>query len=231
MRFILSSVVLLFVFAACQNRKQASANDDASMDKVFCDYRIWGEEGKADATLRLQYKMGDGNGDAIAWQPPAKVLLDGVEIKADSSRFTGAYYELIKPAEALRGKHRIVFSDEEGKEHKEQFDFVPFSLSEEIPQTLRRKPLQIKLAGIPNSVQSVRLVMTDTSLYSRGINETVTLQNGFLNITEQQLDDLINGPVMMEIYLEEERPIKGDARTGGMLSIAYSLKRELVLTD
>lgn len=230
MRYIVFSFVLLLVLAACQNKKKASA-DDASADKIFCDYRIWGEEGKADATLRLQYKTGDEDGDAITWKPPSKVLLDGVEIKADSSRFTGTYYELIKPVEALRGKHSIVFLDEEGKEHKVNFNFVPFSLAEEIPETLTKKPQQIKLTGIPSSAQSIRLVMTDTSLYSSGINESVILQDGIVNITEQQLANLTTGPVVLEIFLEEDRPIKGDSKTGGVLSVTYGLKRELVLND
>jgi len=230
MRYTHFFVVLLLVLASCQNRKKGSVND-VSEDRVFCDYRIWGEDGRANATLRLQYKTGDENGDAITWAPPAKVLLDGAEIKPDSSRFTGAYYELIMPVEALSGKHTIAFLDDEGNEHKENFDFATFSLAEEIPETVERKSQQIKLRGIPNSIQSIRLVMTDTSLYSRGLNEPVQINDGTVTITQQQLANLTTGPVMLEIYLEDDRPIKGDAKTGGTFSIAYGLKRELLLAD
>lgn len=229
MRYFLFSFTMLTLLVACKNAK--TNKKEASAETIYYDYRIWGEEGRDDVTVRLQYKSGGEEGEPIAWSLPTKVLFDGVEIKIDSSRFTGAYYELIKPVEKVRGKHSIVFVDEHGKERREDFNFEPFSLEKNLPETIKRIPFQIKLANFPDTLTSIRLVMTDTSLHSAGVNEEMLIENGIINITEQQLANLTKGPVVLEIYKEEERPIRDTPAVDGKLSMTYGIKREFELTD
>lgn len=229
MRYFLFSFALLSIVVSCQNKK--SGKKEATAENIYCDYRIWGEEGRGEGTLRLQYKMDDDEGEAIAWEPPAKVLFDGAEIKADSSRFTGPYYELIKPVEELSGNHSIAFIDPKGKEHRDSFRFEPFSLATKMPERLGRKPFQLRLTNFPDTPTLVRLVMADTSLYSEGVNEEMRIENGTVNITEQELRKLMNGPVILEIYREEEKPIRGNSGMGGKFSMTYGIKREFELTD
>jgi hypothetical protein len=124
------SITLLLTILSCQNK--GPGQKDAPAETIFFDYRIWGEEGREEATLRLQYRWGE-EGDAFAWRPPAKVLFDGGELKADSTRFTGPYYEVIKPVEELSGDHYISFVDSSGKERRDSFRFEPFSLATEMP--------------------------------------------------------------------------------------------------
>jgi len=39
------------------------------------------------------------------------------------------------------------------------------------------------------------------------------------------------GPVVLELYLEQERPLKQHTTAGGKISITYGLKKEFDLTD
>jgi hypothetical protein len=73
--------------------------------------------------------------------------------------------------------------------------------------------------------------MADTSLRSEGVNEEMRIENGILTITEEAFSRLTNGPVILEIYREEERPLRGNPKTDGKLSMTYGIKREFELTD
>lgn len=219
----------LLIIVSCKNKN--ADKKEADPKNIYRDYRVWGEEGRDEATLRLQYKKGDEEGDAIALEAPAKVLFDDAEIKADSSHFTGPYYELVKPIDEFSGSHNILYVDPVGKEHRDSFRFEPFSLVEEIPERLTRKSFQLKLANFPGTSTLIRLVMADTSLSSEGVNEEMRIENGIVNITEQELAKLSNGPVILEIYREEEKPIQGSSGKSGKLSMTYGIKREFELTD
>jgi hypothetical protein len=54
---------------------------------------------------------------------PASVSLDGKEIPADSSKLTGAFYEVMDPVNNFSGNHSIVFTDVNKKKYEEEFSF------------------------------------------------------------------------------------------------------------
>lgn len=198
-------------------------------ERLFFDYQVSAEEGQEDATLRLQYKLGDENGEALALEKPAKVLLDGEEIAADSSRMSGTYYELIRPLESLKGRHTIVFVDKEGKKYRQDFSFEPFTLAEELPEKIQKRPFTIRLQNFPPSAETVRLVLTDTSLYSAGVNEDLQVKSGEIRIDDAMLGNLTAGPISLEISYEKEEPIRHSANAGGRLLLTYSLRRQFEL--
>lgn len=201
----------------------------AAPKSVYYDYRIWGEEGSDEATLRLQYKAEGEEGEPVAWAPPAKVLLNNEEIKADSSNFTGAYYEVTKPVNAFAGEQEILFVDEYNKEHRERFSFEPFTLAEELPETLKNEPFQIRLQNFPQTATPVRVVMVDTSLQSVGVNEEVMAKEGIIQITARHLARLTPGPVTLEIFWEEEKPLNQGTGAGGKFIMTYGLRRSFNL--
>lgn len=216
------------LFTACQNA-ETGRRDAPDEEHLFFDYQVSAEEGREDATVRLQYKLGDESGEALALEKPAKVLLDGKEIAADSSRLSGTYYELIRPLEELKGRHSIVFIDEEGKEYRQEFTFEPFALAEELPESISKRPFTIRLQNFPPAAETVRLVMTDTALYSTGVNEDLQVENGEIHIDKAMLDHLIAGPISLEISREKEEPIRHGAKAGGRLLLTYSLRRQFEL--
>jgi hypothetical protein len=228
MRYLLFCSFFLPWLTSCQN-DEVGRNNAAEEDGLYYDYQVSAEEGREEATMRLQYKDGDENGETLAMEKPAKVLFDGAELAADSSRFTGTYYELIKPVAELSGGHSIVFIDAKGGEHKVEFSFQLFSLVEELPGRMPARPFTIHFSDFPSSPTTVRVVMTDTSLQSAGVNEELLVEEGTLTIDESLLNHLTEGPVTMEISREEIQPIQTLAGEKGRLLLSYALRRQFEL--
>lgn len=196
---------------------------------IYYEYQIWAEEGREDVTVRLQFKTGGEEGEAFTPEESV-VLLDGKPVKSDSSRFNGPYYELVVPLTTFGGRHTIVFIDKDKKENKNEFRFTPFSLTDELPETIKRGPFSIQLKDLP-SPATIRLVMADTSLRSRGVNEKLMVSNGVVNVTEEQLTNLANGPVTLEIYKEDEKPLTNGSEGRGKISITYAIRRQFELIN
>ncbi len=217
--------------ASCLNNAEIGSAKDVDPKSIYYDYTVSGEEGSDDATMMLQYRFGGRNGTTLVLDSPAKVLVDGVQIKVDSAKLTGAFYELIKPAASFNGNHTILFTDRDGKEHKEEFSYRPFALANELPEKIKRQPFTIKLNGFDTGQALVRLVMMDTAFKTRDVNMEVYVESGQLRIDSMQLANLKNGPINLELYREEERPLKQPSKEGGRLQITYSLKRQFELID
>src|ERR1700686_4421451 len=119
------SVVLLFLssiilFSSCGSNEIGNGKD-VNPQTIYFDYKIWGEEGKDDIVVLLQYRFGGVNGATLLLEDPSKVEFDGELIKTDSSRMTGAFYEVMKPVKDFTGPHTIVFTDVNKKQYKEEF--------------------------------------------------------------------------------------------------------------
>jgi hypothetical protein len=227
--FSLFLFLSLLLFLSC-NSNEIGSTKDVNPETIYFDYKLWGEEGNDDITLMLQYRYAGKNGTTLVLDEPAKVELDAVEIPADSSTLTGAFYEVIKPVKEFSGKHVIVFTDANNKQYKEEFSFSPIELRTSLPATIRRDNLVFELEGL-EPLDYVRVILNDTSFTSEGINRVDTVHNGRVIISRSDLKDLVNGPVHIELYRESERLIKDATREGGKLSITYGIKRDFQLAD
>lgn len=219
--------VICFLMIACKNKDKAR-DKSVSYDKEYFDYTITAEEGGPYATCMFQYKKGglDGNAINIA---PGKVELDGQNLEGDSAGLSGYYYEVQKPIDSFSGKHTIVFTNPDDEQYKEEFEFSPFTLAEGLPQKISRKPFVIRLKNFPKTKTPLRLLLLDTAFESQGFNDIVPVVNGELSITTAILNTLKKGPINLELYMEEERPLQQHTSAGGRLSITYGLKREFEL--
>lgn len=223
---ILISTSILLLSSCTSN--EIGNSEDVNPDAVFFDYEIWAEEGRDNVTVKLQYRMGGPNGTTLVLNDPSKVELDGEEIKLDSAKFSGAYYEVEKPLASFTGNHSIVFTDLNNKDYTEEFEFAPFFISPDVPAVLRRSDLVFNLKGL-EPVEYIRVILTDTSFTSRDINDIDTVKNGKLIISAERLSALKNGPIDLEFNKEFERLVRNGTKEGGMLSITYRLKREFEL--
>ncbi len=203
---------------------------DIKPAEIYFDYQVWGAEGDDDISVLLQYRLEDAGGSTLVLDEPAKVELDGQEIKVDSSKMTGAYYEVLKPLKEFTGKHDIVFTDLNKKQYREEFSFQPISLLTKVPEIVQRRNLNFQLDGL-DSVDYVRVLLNDTSFTSEGINRIDTVKNGLIILTKNDLKKVVNGPVYLELYKEENKPVKNGTIAGGQLSVSYGLRREFVLKD
>ena len=199
-------------------------------ESIWFDYKISGVEEGENITVLLQYRFGGANGPTLVLEEPSKVELDRTLIKGDSSKMTGAFYEIVKPADEFIGEHQIVFTDVNEKQYKEEFQFQPFLLITEIPDTIRRTDLLMELQGLAED-DYVRVLLTDTSFTGVGIHRLDTIKNNRLVISETDLGKLINGPIHLELIRENERSVKEKTGEGGRISITYGLRRTFFLQD
>jgi len=223
------TAVASLIFTSCTSNEIGS-NKDVNPESVYFDYRVWGDESKDDMTVFLQYRFSGPGGTTLVLEKPAKVELDGKEISADSSRLSGAYYEVTMPVKDFIGRHSIAFTDLDGKQYKEDFDFQPITLKTNIPEKVRRNDLVFDIAGL-DPVDYVRVLLTDTSFASPDINKIDMVRNGRVIISKKDLQNVVNGPVYLEFYKEENKPLKEVTKEGGNLYFSYGLKRDFSLQD
>ncbi len=221
--------LLLFFFFACTD---TGIGEEKNVDpeRIYFDYKILGEENNELITVLLQYRLGSQQGISLPISKPGKVELDGATIEADSALMSGAFYELQIPTQDFTGKHTISFTDINGKNYKEEFEFAPFTLVTEIPDTIQRNDITLQFEGLKKS-DLLRIILIDTAFYTDDINDIDTVRDGQLIITANRLRKVKSGPLTLQIFKEEERPIKNRTKAGGMLSISYGLKREFELKD
>jgi len=229
LRYSIYFIYPIYLLLSC-NSNEIGNSKDVNPDAVYFDYKIWGEETYDNITIYLQYRMGGKNGTTLMLDSPAKVELDGEEIKVDSAGLTGAFYEIDRPVESFAGKHEIVFTDLNKKQYRESFEFSLLKLKTTLPAEISRGDLAFDLEGVRNN-DRVRVVATDTSFNSRDINEIDTVKNGRVILRLDQLRNLVNGPVTLQLSAESEKSIKKGTKEGGRISISYMIQREFVLKD
>jgi hypothetical protein len=232
MNRIMKSAVLFLgmtlILMACTNRDKISSN--RNYDQIYFDYHVSAEEGDENATCVFQFKNGSIEGAAVDIDP-ATVQLDGQELKTDSAKLSGYYYESRRPIGAFKGKHAVVFTTPGDKEYKNNFEFTPFTLKEELPETVKREPFVIELQDFPATERSVRLLLLDTAFESKAFNDMVPVLNGRIHIDDAILSTVKNGPINLELYLERERRLEQTTQAGGRISITYGLRREFELVE
>jgi hypothetical protein len=226
--FLFSASVVLLC-ASCTSNEIGNSKD-VNPESIYFDYRVWGDEEAGYITTRLQYRFAGPSGTTLLLASPSKAELDGVAIKADSSKMNGAYYEVTKPVKEFTGRHSIVFTDRDGKQYKEEFSFQPISLKDKLPAAIKRGDLSFDLNGLAPE-DYVKVMLTDTVSFSEGIDRLDTIKNGHIVITKEDLKKLASGHIVFEISKEDEKRIKNGTREGGKISIAYEVRREFELKD
>jgi hypothetical protein len=227
--FLTTTSILTMLLYSCTSNEIGDSKD-VNPDAIYFDYKVWAEEGKEDVSVMLQYRFAGANGTTLVLNDPAKVELDGQAVPADSSKMTGAFYEVTKSLTEFTGKHKIRFTDINKKQYEEEFSFQPFKLNTEIPAIVSRGELVFDLNGL-NAVDYIRIFARDTAFESNDINRIDTVRNGRITITLADLDNLVNGPINIEFYKEDERPVKNGTKEGGRIAITYGLKREFELKN
>lgn len=218
-------IILLFPLILVSCGPDRKTNIDPA--DAWFDYMVWGDEESGTITVKLQYHANGPNGENLPLAEGGSVKFDGQPVKSDTAGFNGTYYEVIKPLAEFGGKHTIAVGSAEGTQYKMDFDFPIMTLKTELPKSIKRDSLVLELGGL-QAQDTVRLLLTDTSLHGNGIEHLGTFNNGRLVI--RQFRDLKNGPVYLEFIHEKQEPLRL-TRPGGRFSLFYSLKRELMLED
>lgn len=200
-----------------------------SPDAIYFDYQVNGEEADGYVTVLLQFRVGGRYGSTMELEKPSHVELDGEALKQNRAPMTGAFYEIMKPVREFTGKHVITFIDINKKRYREEFNFQPVSLLTTIPETVERGDLSFEMEGL-SPIDYVRVILTDTAFRSEGINRLDTVKDGRVLISKADLRSLVDGPVHLELYKENDKPVRDKTLEGGKLSISFGLYRDFRLT-
>ena len=217
----------LFCFIACTDT-ETPHQKNAKPAEVYFDYKIRGQENDSNVSVYLLYRANGPSGNAIKLSDPAKVELDGETIAVDSAKLAGAFYDIEMPAKSFPGKHTVVFTDFESEEHSVEFIYKPFRLKTKIPAAINRGDLVFDFSGLAKE-DYIRVILADTSFLSPDIHEIDTVTNNKLVIPADKLKNVVNGPVVLLLSKEIERPIQSNTRTRGRISISYGMQREFEL--
>lgn len=223
-------IMLLFIaslLVSC-NSNEIAESKDVNPESVYLSYRVSGDEETEMATVKLQFRFGGANGTTLVLTDPAGVTLDGKQLTVDSSGFDGAYYEAMLPVADFAGTHTIVFTSYDGKQYEEKFEYPVMSFVQELPARVKRGAFNIELDGLRNN-DRVEVVLTDTSYYSKDIARIDTVKNGRIHLSELDMENLSNGPIVLELIRQESRWLGNAPKEGGRIHINYGLKREFVL--
>ena len=198
-------------------------------DDIYFDYTIVGDEEGNNATVKLQYRLGAAGGKAWLIPKPGKVEFDGETMNADSSRMNGFWYEVNKPLNEFEGQHEIVLTNN-GKTYTQVFDFNLVSLKTEVPRIVYRDDLVFEFDGLSPG-EEIRVLLTDTGYYTRGIDRTDTVKDGQIKILRHELAGVKDGPVALEFYRDTEQELSETTGSGGRLAISLGLRRVFELRD
>ncbi len=230
-RFLPFALLCLFCFYSCANEDKGDTGSEAKADQnIYFDYMISGDEEEDDVACVLRFRKGGKNGNAVLLRGNSKVELDGQPIAADSAGLSGVFYEVRKPVSEFAGVHRVTFTGSDKKQYTEEFTFSPFTLKNDITELVSRSDFRIELNGAEQGAR-IRVVLMDTAVHSNGLNEVVTVSDGTIHFSREQLQKVKNGPVTMLLSLEQERPVKNGTPKGGKLNISYGLRRDFVMVN
>jgi hypothetical protein len=232
MKFSKTRTVLFLGFTAivagCTNRDKIESAVD--FDRLYFDYAVTAEEDAGYATCVFQFREGGEDGSAVNIEP-ANVALDGGKIETDSAKLSGFFYEVQKSIDSFAGKHTIVFTTPNDKQYRNDFEFSPFTLEEELPEKITRKSFSIQLRNFPSTEKTIRLLLLDTAFESSGFNDMIPVVNGKVTIDEAILRSVKKGPISLALYMEQEIPLQERTMAGGRIFITYGLKRQFELAD
>lgn len=220
--------LLLLVVWGCTNIDVPKEKSDP--DDIYFDYIAWGDEETGNITIKLQFRAGGPNQRALLLQTPSNVMLDNQVLQVDSTKFAGPYYEFIISANDFGGEHSIVFTDNKNRQYRTRFEFPVVKFKSEPDSVMGRKDIVLDLEGLKPEGH-VRVLMTDTSFYGRGVEKIDSFDNKPLIITQEDLRDLKNGPVYLELFREEDKKLTETMNAGGRFYLSYSLNRNFTLKD
>jgi hypothetical protein len=219
----------MFNLAACTNAEQEPV-PVLTKDHLFFDFTVTGSEDMEDVTMRFEFRQ-NKKGRSLLLKDSAEVRLDGEKLNADSSKYSGVYYETRKPLASFAGQHSISFRGTDGVQLEQPFWFLPFKLREELPKQISRRPFAIRIDNPDTSIKKLQLVMVDTSFKSKDVNDDVSINNGEIIITADMWNRLVNGPIILELHSEKLIPLSQKPRKGGKMAMFYSVAKEFELTN
>lgn len=219
---VLAAILLLLTGLFACNSNEIGASKDVNQDKIYMDYNISYTEWEDQVTLNLQYRFAGSAGTTLVLNSPSHVKLDGEILKADSSKYGGAFYTINKNYSSFLGKHNIQFTDINGKQFENSFEFAPFTLVNLPVSASRNKNLVVSynINGL-NKDDDIEISSFDTDstfhYHQAGPGTTVTIPA--LDLKRQKKDE-----ISFEAAIYRNLPLGQTTSEGGKMMLTYRLK-------
>lgn len=221
-------LLIAYTITSCQETEIANSKD-VNPEAIYQDYNISYDETFNDVDTRAQYRFGGSKGTTLVLNTPSKIMLDNKQLKVDSSKSAGAYYDAGFTAADFTGSHSYIFTDINNKTYKQQFSFKPLKLVTNIPATINSNNLLLKFDGLANG-DVINVEIADTARKTENIDRLDTLRNNAITITAAQLKTLSAGPLTIKLSANVVKPLQQPTAEGGRLTIKHSLKtRQTIL--
>jgi len=219
--FLAGMLLVITGLFACDSN-EIGESKDVNQDKIYMDYNISFTEGDEQVALNFQYRFAGASGTTLVLNNPSQVKLDGELLKVDSSKYGGAFYTANKNHNAFLGEHSIQFTDVNGKQFDNSFEFAAFSLVN-LPSTANRNKdllVSYNINGL-NKADDIEInsVDTDSSFHyhQSGINSSVA-------IPASDLKRQKNNEVSFEATIYRNIHLNHSTTEGGKLMLTYRLK-------
>ena len=219
---ILAGILLLITGLFACDSNEIGESKDVNQDKIYMDYNISYAEGDEQVALNLQYRFAGAAGTTLVLNNPSHVKLDGALLKVDSSEYGGAFYKVNRNYNSFLGKHNIHFTDVNGKQFDNSFEFAPFTLVNLPASADRNKDLLVSynINGL-NKADDIEInsVDTDSSFHyhQSGGNTSAT-------IPASDLKRQKNKEVSFETTIYRKIHLTQTTSEGGSLKLTYQLK-------
>ena len=217
----LAGILLVITGLFACNSNEIGESRDVNQDKIYMDYNISYTEGDAQVALNFQYRFAGAAGTTLVLNKPSQVKLDGELLKADSSKYGGAFYVANKNYKAFLGKHSIQFTDINGKQFENSFEFAPFTLVN-LPETAdRNKDLLISynINGLnANDDIEINSVDTDSSFHYHQPGSSASVAIPATDLKRQKRNEL-----SFEAAVYRQIPLEHTTSEGGKLMLTYRL--------
>jgi hypothetical protein len=218
---VLAVICLLTGLFAC-NSNEIGESKDVNQDKIYMDYRISYAEGDEQVALNFQYRFAGAAGTTLVLNNPSQVKLDGETLKADSSKYGGAYYSISKDRPTFLGKHNIQFTDTNGKQFENSFEFAPFTLVNIPAVADRNKDLIVfyNINGL-NATDDIEInsIDTDSSFHYHQPGSASSIIIPASELKRQKKNE-----VSFEATIYRDLPLKQTTGEGGKLALTYRVK-------
>lgn len=214
--------VLFILFFSCSSNEIGNSKD-VNPETIYLYYTVSYDNGDDSVSCYLQYRFAGENGTTLVLNSPAGVSIDDIDIPVDSNNISGAFYLKNFEAKSFMGKHNILYTDINGKPHKEYFNFEPVTCSTQLPAVIKRKDLSFEFTGKLNDDIAV-ITIEDTSTQTVDVHFTGALNKGKITVPAEELQPLMNGPLTIRISKTVTPAFQHPTKEGGIFAVMYGIK-------
>ena len=219
---VLAVIFLLIAGLFACDSNEIGESKDVNQDKIYMEYNVSYTEGEDKVALDFKYRFAGAAGTTLVLNNPSQVKLDGEILKVDSSKYGGAFYTANKTYNAFLGKHNIEFTDVNGKNFDNSFEFTPFTLVN-LPATAERNKdlfISYNINGL-NADDDIEInsVDTDSSFHYHPSGTKSSAAIPAWDLKRQK-----NQEVSFETTIYRNLALKQTTSEGGKLMLTYRLK-------